>query len=610
MPLSTIYGRSLVPLIVIASAAGALSVITYYYSSGTLDAIADISSSEIRANAESQAHDLSQILTNSLDSATTNLQLLSNSPSLLGGNKEADVLFDVAQDSTKELTHFYMWLDSDGKITWITGKENSGEIGHDRSYRDYFTMPTKTLQPYFSDVIVGSDRVPLVYIAYPAIDTGEQPGELKGVVIAAIGLDAITHLVQTDQSTDSPRSRVLILDNSGTILYSVQTALIGQNVNESTEQIGNLGLPREHAETIAKEIRNVTFGAHSSTLSTNEGLSTVASEPVMIDGTRIWTVFVTTPHTFVSDVRILFDQQNNFSTLMVLLIGILAVGIGFFILSSKKRLEYLVELKTSELKNAVRSLEGSNSELAKVNSQLCSANEQLEIHDKLQKEFINIASHEMKTPTQAILFHSDIISKKPNSSGSLDAIVRNAKRLQRLSNNILDVTRIESQALKLNTEIFDMNELISTHISDYKVPANSKVEISLECDGKTIVAADRARVTQVISNIIGNALEFTKRGMIAISVESSDGQAIVRISDSGPGIDPEVMPKLFSKFVTKSEKGTGLGLFIARSIIEAHRGKIWAENNVNGATFVFTLPLAKDSSEWPVSRLQRLSPLL
>ena len=183
----------------------------------------------------------------------------------------------------------------------------------------------------------------------------------------------------------------------------------------------------------------------------------------------------------------------------------------------------------------------------------------------------------------------------------LDAIIRNAKRLQRLTEDILDVTRIESYSLKLKKERFNLNELISNAVQDYRneIEKNDRDIKLLESPSNQdiILEADRSRITQVISNLVGNAIKFTTEGTISISTQRKDNnQVIVSIKDTGSGIDHEILPRLFTKFSAKSFEGTGLGLFISKNIIEAHGGKIWAENNNDaygekGATFYFLLPL-------------------
>jgi two-component system, OmpR family, sensor histidine kinase VicK len=246
-------------------------------------------------------------------------------------------------------------------------------------------------------------------------------------------------------------------------------------------------------------------------------------------------------------------------------------------------------------------------------------NEELKRADKMQKEFINIASHELRTPTQAILSYSELLQKHPERKEEMiQAMSRNAERLRKLTDDILDVTRIESDTLMLKIEPLDLADLISNIIEDYRNQIeknNDNVELYYHSyepknfDSKIIVEADRARLIQVISNLLDNALKFTNkqnnnRGSIRVDIETNKTgnkkqEVIVSIKDTGIGIDPEIMPRLFTKFATKSETGTGLGLFISKSIIEVHGGRIWAENNPNGkgATFTFSLLLSEQHQQ-------------
>jgi two-component system, OmpR family, sensor histidine kinase VicK len=223
--------------------------------------------------------------------------------------------------------------------------------------------------------------------------------------------------------------------------------------------------------------------------------------------------------------------------------------------------------------------------------------EKLSIHDKMQKEFINIAAHELRTPIQPILGLSgllqDIIHKEPER-GYVEKILKNAKRLEKLTDDLLDVTRIESHSLHLNTESFNLKDVILAQVRDFKKQADEN-RIALCYDHKDVILnADKTRLTQVISNLLRNALSFTEEGVISITTETRNDHVVIKMRDAGSGISPVIYPKLFTKFAKKSEKGTGLGLFISKNIIEAHGGRIWAENNENnkGATFSFTLPLA------------------
>jgi two-component system, OmpR family, sensor histidine kinase VicK len=243
--------------------------------------------------------------------------------------------------------------------------------------------------------------------------------------------------------------------------------------------------------------------------------------------------------------------------------------------------------------------------------------EQLKIHDRMQKAFINVAAHELRTPTHAILGYSGLLKKNPERNIKLvDGIFRNAIRLQRLINNILDVTAIESQSFKFNIEQFDLNSVISSVIDEY-IDRIKKLHSTVELiyqnkdsvnNNLILVECDKERISQVISNLLDNAIKFTKKGVITITCEVDtkdefDKKVIISVSDTGSGINSEMFPKLFSKFTTDSFQGTGLGLFICKNIIENHGGRIWAKNNEDdkrGTTIIFSLPLSTNT--WANSR--------
>jgi signal transduction histidine kinase len=207
---------------------------------------------------------------------------------------------------------------------------------------------------------------------------------------------------------------------------------------------------------------------------------------------------------------------------------------------------------------------------------------------------------------------------KEDKEGYIRAIYRNAFRLDGLRNNILDVTKIEGHTLELDKQRFNLDDVLLTVIEDTQTQVlanNSKIKLLLSLDksssrssvvvndGPISVEADRERITQVLYNLFDNAIKFSEEGIISVGAErkrnnrdNDDAKEVILISvkDTGSGIHPEIMPKLFSKFASKSFSGTGLGLYISKGIVEAHGGRMWAENNSGGkgATFHFTLPLA------------------
>jgi signal transduction histidine kinase len=240
------------------------------------------------------------------------------------------------------------------------------------------------------------------------------------------------------------------------------------------------------------------------------------------------------------------------------------------------------------------------------------ANEELKSKDHLRNEFINIAAHELRSPIQPILGMAEVLLQRKSAEGvnstskedlgvPCDIIIRNAKRLLRLEQNLLDMTKIENKSLKLYMERFDLIQKITKVVDDFNSElSKDKIELVFTSDSQSetiFVNADKVRIFEVISNLLGNAIKFTAKAderRITINAEKRDSEAIVNIKDTGIGIKPEILPKLFSKFFTNSPSGTGVGLFISKNIVEAHGGRIWAENNNNangkGATFSFSLP--------------------
>jgi signal transduction histidine kinase len=261
-------------------------------------------------------------------------------------------------------------------------------------------------------------------------------------------------------------------------------------------------------------------------------------------------------------------------------------------------------------------------QLKESNKQLELAYDKLKISDKMQSEFIDAAAHELRTPIQPIISSVGLIRSRMqnldmhNIEDSLNMITRNAERLNQLSSDILDVTKIEGNLLELQKEQLNLNEILMTAIYKHRnriTKANVDIKLLFEpCEEILLVQADQERIIQVISNLLSNAIKFTRRegGIVRVKVQkrrddydysnikknvSIKSVAVISVTDTGSGIDSDIMLRLFEKFASKSYQGTGLGLFISKSIVEAHGGKIWGQNNSDGkgATFYFTLPICK-----------------
>ncbi|MFY9872786.1 MAG: HAMP domain-containing sensor histidine kinase [Candidatus Nitrosopolaris sp.] len=247
---------------------------------------------------------------------------------------------------------------------------------------------------------------------------------------------------------------------------------------------------------------------------------------------------------------------------------------------------------------------------------------------KNQRDFVSLAAHELRSPIMPILGTLELIEFEFESDKKeiklqrehFERIMRNTKRLERLASEILDVTKIDDQSLRLTKEYFNLKETVLDIIQDHKRQLEKsnvstkllyefKIEEQVEVPNRKddfsadiFINADKIRINQVIDNLLTNAIKFTEEGTVSILItckrcKNHTDTIIVRVKDTGTGIHPEILPRLFSKFVTGSDMGTGLGLFISKNIVEAHGGKICGENNADrkGATFVFSLPSKRNS---------------
>jgi two-component system, OmpR family, sensor histidine kinase VicK len=313
------------------------------------------------------------------------------------------------------------------------------------------------------------------------------------------------------------------------------------------------------------------------------------------------------------DIRILnYDNASSHSGLLI----VDRAKLMRFELKEPKAEEFSEAIGFIIYSNSKASVESSKSffELLwneRIQQEKLKEYEKLKEADKMKTEFINVAAHELRTPVQPIIGLAEILHSNnrltPQENEYLDVIIRNGKRLQQLADDILDVTKIESQSLKLKNEGFDLQELATAIVNEYrhiiaKSNRNVKLKYRLKAGQRAtnslLIYADKVRMSQVLSNLLANAIKFTEEGSIVVTIEINDenkNSIVVSVKDSGAGIDSEIQPHLFTKFASKSFQGTGLGLFISKSIIEAHGGKMWAENNSDGrgATFYFTLPMQK-----------------
>ncbi|HEU5172212.1 MAG TPA: sensor histidine kinase [Nitrososphaeraceae archaeon] len=468
-------------------------------------------------------------------------------------------------------------------------------INIDLSFREYIQETRNTLQPVFSDGFKGIDNIDRIALAVPIVNSGS--GEYMGIVEAKIPTESFFSLYGNIHDINS--QFLVVYDRKGTLLaVGADKSLLGKNFfGESVQNFTN------HNPILMNLTQNLLHGIPGYAIyDYGRGERLTTNIPVFIEDIPLYFVQIVTPtDTIYSEINnVLFGEKLAMFSLIVGTIIAITILIMFLI-------KWNVMLN-NEVKKRTKEIQETNRKLVLSNREIALANQELKVNDKMQKEFINIASHEIKTPVQAILAYSQLLQMHPERQKEFtQAINRNSIRLQRLSNDILDVARIESGAFTLNRELFDLNEVISHIIDDYKsliVNGNYKVKLNFKPFKETLlIEADKERISEVVSNLLSNAIKFTKEGEIFVSVEKKEDDnnnyALVTVRDTGTGIDQEILPNLFSKFITKSFEGIGLGLYISKHIVEAHGGKILAENNNKdgncGSIFCFKLPLGNSN---------------
>ena len=585
----------------------------------TANKVEELASDNVRSNARITAFDLSRIFYHTVNPVVNKLDVLSRSLQAGFDNQSMNqIQLNFAQDSTMDLTEGYYLFDKDGRIrSWagLDPKNLTSFRSSDLLEEELIRIPLETSLPYYSNVLDLHDNQPRLFISFPIFQAGSVTGNGNsglstpttvskehpppvGVVVAAINLKTVGEILQKDLSPEVA-SNVGFMDRDGIIVYAREPSLIGKNyLSTEFQSLVSEDIKNSYNAIINSSLRDKDGGVNDIQLPNSDSIVTMAYQPVRIGNEHLWTLYVSVPHNLATEVGLLIDQLSTFSTIVVITTACIAVFISFIVLSWNRRLDNAIRSRTSQLKDI-------NISLGETNRRLAVANKQLKIHDRMQKEFINVAAHELRTPIMPILGEAQYIERQFMAAKPLvtvdneqvESIMRNARRLVRLASDILDVTRIEGKSLRLNKEQFDLDLVIHSVLEDTKnalrvdEERSSHVQLQFKSIGSILVFADKGRIYQVIYNLLANSVKFTEEGYIRVAVEKDSREIIVTVIDSGKGIDPDIMARLFTKFSTKSETGTGLGLFICKSIIEAHGGKIWAKNNIDekGSTFGFTM---------------------
>jgi signal transduction histidine kinase len=544
---------------------------------------------------------LSQHIGSDLTLVTAVLDGLANSIYMQDGsldpNKTNSMIIEKYNSIDDIIDRIFILDINDVVTTDFSHHGTNMNVGLNFSQREWVEEVRNNLKPVFSKGFEGQD-IYSIFIAVPMIN--KENNQYLGLIGASIPTEKFFSRYGNVHDINS--QFLVVYDKSGTILaVGADKSLVGKNFFSRAVQsfITQNNILNNLTKNLLAGKPNVGVYDYGKTERINTG------QPVLIQDTPTYFIQVVTPtmEIFAKTADTLFTERLKSYSLLTAVFASVAI-LTIFLLKWSNTLEKEVIKRTHELNRSNVKLAIMSQELKNSNLSLQKANNQLRQNDKLQKEFINMAAHELRTPIQPILGLTDVLLDKasdPHQSQLLEVIMRNARRLQRLSGDILDVSKIESSSLKLSKTPMELNEVIQTVINDFengsKLERNKNVKIFFQPKDSIIVYVDKDRIFQVLSNLLNNALKFTKHGTVMININLDDrenNKAVkVTIQDTGIGITQELMPNLFSKFVTSSYNGTGLGLFISKGIIEAHGGRIWAENNSNGvgASFSFSLPI-------------------
>lgn len=572
----------LVVILVALIAISAVSIFLTYTSLQSTEARLDLAATqERRKEMTEQASDAAADVGTNLDIISKRMQTAASSPILLRGidSEETRILLEATRVGMEQYTQRINYLGVDGTLLYTTEAELLDQIGSDRSDTAYYVQTKERNQPTLTGLFQTADNKTAVSVAVPVPALGNG---FSGVLAAVIPTESIVSRID-ERLPVTAGGQIFIVSTDGTILAQKDGAMAGRSIFDG------IGVQND---VVNRNLQLMTEGRSGVfEYAAPDGQRIVAAySPVAFSGVHAWSLLITTQSLQNDTFDSVLSDQRIFTIVAVTLIVIIAAIFVVFILTLNKRLHRTVQKQDVQIKSQFEDLKD--------------AYERLTEQDKIKDEFINIAAHELRTPVLPIILSAEGLAEDIGTDNiKVDIILRNAKRINKLTNDILDVSRIKSNTFKLQKERISAKKLIEESIQDvlFKMAENKKQNLKITFEsklpqGKEEVIADRGRLNQVLSNLLDNALNFTDQGMITVTLQQSESPGFieVKVTDTGKGIDPTIRPRLFEKFMTKSDKaqGTGLGLYLCKAIVEAHGGKIWAGDNPGGkgAMFAFTLP--------------------
>ena len=578
-------GRPLVIIITVALASmTAVSSFLVFTAQQTTEArIELVASQTLRKNLADESMQVASAITFGLENVQRTLVA---SASAIDGaspaSASAQQTIRLTKSAIAQYTDEVVWLDGQGKLLYTTKTDSSNPVGADLSDRMFYELPFATHNTAIIQSAKGVNGTSSFAVAVPILSKG---GNFGGVLAALVPVDSVK---KSFLQTGSFDKGLIVVANDGTILVHPSAKLEGSPLTGP-----------EMAAALADDSRDATMRNLQLMLQGRSGIadyheksgepSLMAYEPVVISGAHTWSVAILQPtFTIRAPFLSIFEERQSFTFVATGLIAAISAIFIAFILILNRRLFATVNQQDTKIQGNLQELQV--------------AYERLKEQEIIKDEFINIAAHELRTPVLPIVLSAENLADRMPDDENIKIILRNANRITKLTNDILDVSRIESNTFKLQKQKTSVKKLIEEVMQDaqLKMPRQQDVDIVFESavpPPMEELAIDRSRINQVLVNLVDNAVNFTDNGTIKVVLEpDKEAPGYVRISvvDQGKGIDQSVKERLFGKFVSKSDraKGTGLGLYLCKAIIEAHGGKIKGENNASGrgATFSFTLP--------------------
>ena len=487
-------------------------------------------------------------------------------------------------------------IDRDGVVTQSIGVSPIVAVGEDVSDQRYFELATVQNRTIFQQTSKGEGMPYLVlsipvYQQLPAMVEQPQEPTFDGELALFIDPNILSSAVLDELSLKKGVDHILLVEKNGIILYDSKRELQLLQVQENA-LLDYFG-PQSH-DTISKifdGLLNEGREGLAEYVTSDNTKGAISYSPIFVDDKIALGVALFGPSEQSEPLGGILDEQRDLLVLGTSLI-IAAPGIFIaFILIINRRLVGTVDTQENKIVNQLQELQV--------------AYEKLKETDILKDEFINIAAHELRTPVLPIILSAENLSDEMPDNSKIQSILRNAKRISKLTNDILDVSRIESNSFKLQKQQTNVRKLIDDLVQDFSLKIPHELEVTIKTDFSKLppdlesVLIDKSRIIQVIGNLIDNAINFTERGTITVRVEfvrgDSNNSMRITVIDPGLGIDPEIKDRLFGKFITKSlnARGTGLGLYLSKAIVEAHGGMIGASSNPDGkgSIFSFTLPI-------------------